>query len=523
MIKATVNKSVFFVLIGLILICTVLFAFPFKTYAAQAPTSNVSGSLNIWSECSDFYIVDWNISFTVNSGAVGDTIPISTNNVTMWTPRDVTVGSGEKIGVLELVSSSNSYPNSWNQRNNYQIRLTKEVASASVTLTGTTTTSFNRFIYDGDHYESVWINVGGATAANGTAHMHTCTWNESDTWSCIVGGIPQLTYENGGIAEVSFTGLVHPGDVGTLMQVGDQVYWRLDDHFFHLRLRDGVSVGQEFTIDAGYSPGTVPRSRYVATSPYGFLECTEATDWKFKVLWCNEYDCAIEITQVGSVNSEWSLWQAFLISLDPQNSSTIKFDEKRTVPCRYYTSVSRNGSTYYSSNPEFDYTINSQEVLSEASFFARVNTSAINGSITPSVQTEQGANIRIDYAPNTGYELESITVDGSAVSPSSYPSSYTFYNASGTHSIDVKYKIKTFQLSSSVTNGTITPGAVVNWGTSKTFSYSPNNGYLLQSVVVDGTPVNIANYPNSYTFSNVQANHSIAVVYAAPTASKNYH
>ncbi len=60
-------------------------------------------------------------------------------------------------------------------------------------------------------------------------------------------------------------------------------------------------------------------------------------------------------------------------------------------------------------------------------------------------------------------------------------------------------------------NGTITPsGAVtVNEGGSQTFTFTPAEGYQINSVLVDNvaqTPV-----PTSYTFENVQANHTIHV------------
>ena len=515
-------KCRIFSIFGIFLLCCCILAFAPTAHAAQASTSNVSGSLSVWSETTDWFIVDWNLDFTINSGAVGDTVSISTNNVNMWTPRDVTIGSGEVIGVLELVSSATSYPNSWNIRNEYQIRLTKEVASASVQLAGSTTTSFNRFIASGGHDEPVWINVNGVNAASGSGHMHSCAWADSDTWSCIVGGIPQLHYENGSIAQTDFTGLVHAGDVGAQVQVGDRVVWNLKEHFFHIALKPGVTIGQEFEISPGYTPGNVPHSHYIATDPYGFLEPYNISNWKYKVLWCNEFDCAIEITQVGNNGSEWSFWQPFSFNLSPQNGTTVNFADKKTEPCDYWTGIYRAGSDspYYQQDTAFDFIINSQEVLSEASFFARVNTSVTNGTITPSVQAEQGANITIEYSPNTGYELESIVVDGAALSLTSYPNSYTFYNTQGTHTIDVRYKIKTFTVTTSVTNGSISPSETVNWGTSKTVSYSPSSGYLLKSVTVDGSAVNISSYPSSYAFSNIQANHSIAVVYAAPTASK---
>jgi hypothetical protein len=204
------------------------------------------------------------------------------------------------------------------------------------------------------------------------------------------------------------------------------------------------------------------------------------------------------------------------------NGSSIDFANNKTQDIGWTATITRGGSTVWSTSGTYYEEIQSQEVLSEASFYAQVNTSVTNGSITPSTRQDQGSNITISYSPNEGYELESITVDGSGVSISSYPSSYTFYNVQGTHNIYVKYKIKTFQLNSSVSNGSITPSAVVNWGTSKTFSYSPNSGYLLGSVTVDGSAVNIGTYPDSYTFSNVRANHSIDVTYISPSASKSW-
>jgi hypothetical protein len=62
-------------------------------------------------------------------------------------------------------------------------------------------------------------------------------------------------------------------------------------------------------------------------------------------------------------------------------------------------------------------------------------------------------------------------------------------------------------------NGTISPsGAVaVTQGTSKTFTITPNSGYHVSGVTVDGGSVGAV---TSYTFSNVQANHTIAASFA---------
>ena len=81
----------------------------------------------------------------------------------------------------------------------------------------------------------------------------------------------------------------------------------------------------------------------------------------------------------------------------------------------------------------------------------------------------------------------------------------------------VKLKITT-----SVTNGTIDPSCDVYKGDKKTINYAPKDGYKLKSVTVDGTEVDISQYPSSYTFTNLDKNHEIAVVYELPTYTVTY-
>jgi hypothetical protein len=62
-------------------------------------------------------------------------------------------------------------------------------------------------------------------------------------------------------------------------------------------------------------------------------------------------------------------------------------------------------------------------------------------------------------------------------------------------------------------NGTINPsGAVsVNAGDSRTFTFSPDSGYKVDEVILNGLPVGAL---NNYTFNNVRGNHSISVTFA---------
>ena len=63
----------------------------------------------------------------------------------------------------------------------------------------------------------------------------------------------------------------------------------------------------------------------------------------------------------------------------------------------------------------------------------------------------------------------------------------------------------------------IAPGtSTVNYGGSQTFTITPNTGYSIASLTVDGSAVAVA---SSYTFSNVQATHTITATFALTPAS----
>src|SRR5205814_982446 len=62
-------------------------------------------------------------------------------------------------------------------------------------------------------------------------------------------------------------------------------------------------------------------------------------------------------------------------------------------------------------------------------------------------------------------------------------------------------------------NGSISPNGsvVVNQGANQTFTITPNACYHVQDVLVDGSSVGAV---TSFTFTNVQANHTIAASFA---------
>jgi hypothetical protein len=68
--------------------------------------------------------------------------------------------------------------------------------------------------------------------------------------------------------------------------------------------------------------------------------------------------------------------------------------------------------------------------------------------------------------------------------------------------------------------GSIDPGGsiTISFGNNQTFNITPNPSYMINDVLVDGVSVGAI---SSYTFSNVTANHTIAVSFAEPRSLKD--
>lgn len=135
-----------------------------------------------------------------------------------------------------------------------------------------------------------------------------------------------------------------------------------------------------------------------------------------------------------------------------------------------------------------------------------------NGTIseTAAIPVSSGGSKTFTMTPNEGYHVANVIVDGASVGA---VSSYTFSNIAADHTISVTFAINTYTLTPSAgSNGAISPATAqtVNWGTSKTFTFTPNTGYHVLDVKVDGVSVGEV---NSYTFDAVSASHTISVTF----------
>lgn len=137
-----------------------------------------------------------------------------------------------------------------------------------------------------------------------------------------------------------------------------------------------------------------------------------------------------------------------------------------------------------------------------------------NGTINPSGSTSfnaYGASQVYAIAPNSGYHVDSVIVDGVKVDSTTH---YTFANIAASHTIHAAFAINQYTITASAgSHGAINPSGVFDMtsGSSKSFTFTPDAGYHVDSVLVDGVKVDST---AGYTFNNVTASHTISVVFA---------
>ena len=132
------------------------------------------------------------------------------------------------------------------------------------------------------------------------------------------------------------------------------------------------------------------------------------------------------------------------------------------------------------------------------------------GTISPSgaVSVNYGSSQTFTVTPNAGYTA-ALTVDGSAASWTN--NTYTFANVTSAHTIAVSFTLQTSTetiTASAGTGGTISPSGTVsvNYGSSKTFTVNPNNGYTA-SLTDNGVSMSLKN--SQYKLTNIISSHLI--------------
>ncbi len=136
-----------------------------------------------------------------------------------------------------------------------------------------------------------------------------------------------------------------------------------------------------------------------------------------------------------------------------------------------------------------------------------------NGSISPVGDSlvAHGSDIAYTFIPDYGYHVDSVLVNGV---DRGAPTLYTITNVQADSSIRVVFALNKYNVMASAgANGSISPAgsSLVTHGDAITYTITPNYGYHIDSVLVNG---DCRGALNSYTLNNVQADSSIRAVFA---------
>ena len=143
-----------------------------------------------------------------------------------------------------------------------------------------------------------------------------------------------------------------------------------------------------------------------------------------------------------------------------------------------------------------------------------------NGTITPAglVPVQQSSTITFYFEPDPGYRVESLFVNGKSQNCNN--GYYTFNNVRDNHTIEVYFTTIAFTITATAgPNGTINPGGVVyvQPGGSETFTFTPDLGYRILEVLVNGKKDNKALKDGFITIKNVKENHTVHVTFISVT------
>ena len=129
--------------------------------------------------------------------------------------------------------------------------------------------------------------------------------------------------------------------------------------------------------------------------------------------------------------------------------------------------------------------------LREAGFFSITPSAGPGGAIDPDAPqaVAEGGSQAFTITPALGHQVADVLVDGGSVGA---VTSYTFDNVTADHTISATFALDTFTITPSAgANGTISPAGAqtVDYGGSQTFTITPDTGYRVADVEVDGASI----------------------------------
>jgi len=216
-----------------------------------------------------------------------------------------------------------------------------------------------------------------------------------------------------------------------------------------------------------------------------------------------------------------------VITVSLATAGTLNFQFNQTVlgsfstPGIYTVQFSPDWNTIVNITFVSNLPSNRQYMYTSSLSYCITSSADVNSIISPLGNVVVNANFSqtFTYSAKSGYTVTSVLVDGSSVP---ITGSYAFNDVQANHTISVTSTLNPMVTisSSGGANGVISPSGLVSvdYGGNQSFVVTPDVGYYIASIMIDGSPVPVLT-PSGQTisFTNVESNHTLTATFAVIT------
>ena len=189
-------------------------------------------------------------------------------------------------------------------------------------------------------------------------------------------------------------------------------------------------------------------------------------------------------------------------------------------------SVQAGGDVLSGENGSYTYTVKGDCTIAvtfqKLTYTVTAKVSGTGGKVSVSPEkVEHGGSVTVTVTPDEGYTVDSVrTADGTLLTPNE-DGTYTLANVTEDQTITVTFQQQTYTVTAKVngTGGKVSVSSEkVEHGGSVTVTVTPEEGYTVGSVQDNGADVTKQVENNTYTLTNVTADHDITVTFQKLTS-----
>ena len=144
-------------------------------------------------------------------------------------------------------------------------------------------------------------------------------------------------------------------------------------------------------------------------------------------------------------------------------------------------------------------------------------SSSGGGFIEISKLVKYGVNYRVTFQPFTGYKVDSLFIDNQYTPIADTSTGVVLQNFITNHTVHVVFAKRVYTIQTLINeNGAISNAANVYYGDSVVVTYTPNIGYKVDSIFIDGiyNPTLTNSTLHTYTFKDINMSHTFKVIFS---------